>query len=106
MDRQVQIRNLVTLIIGELQAGTFRPEKYTDPKGSRKFTLLPVKSLQAGHIALDLATLPRILRAAGLTTTTVMSQEEFERQLWRNFDFTHLGFESFEDLFTEDIQWR
>jgi hypothetical protein len=26
--------------------------------------------------------------------------------VWQNFDFTHLGLASLEDLSTEDIQWR
>jgi hypothetical protein len=68
--------------------------------------LLPVKSLQASHIALDAKTLPVILRAAGLTRRRKLPQEEFERVVWQNFDFTHLGLASLEDLSTEDIQWR
>ncbi|CAO3682968.1 unnamed protein product [Umbelopsis ramanniana] len=106
VDKLDQIRGFVTQTIDDINAGIFRPPKYTDPKGSRKFTLLPVKSLQVGHIALDATTLPIILRAAGLTTRRRdLPQDEFERLVWQNFDFTHLGFASLEDLFTKDAQW-
>jgi hypothetical protein len=101
-----QVQEFVDSTIRSLEAGTFRPEKYTDPKGSRKFTLLPLISMQAGHIPLDMQTLPLILRRAGHTRRRHLSEEEFTRLVWQNFDFTHLGFQSFEDLFTQDIQWR
>ena len=101
-----QIQDFIDNTARELEAGTFRPEKYTDPKGSRKFTLLPMFSMQAGHIQLDLETLPPILRRAGLVTRRTLSEEEFLRAVWQNFDFTHIGFERVEDLFTQAIEWR
>ena len=100
-----QIQDFVDNTARELEADTFRPEKYTDPKGSRKFTLLPIFSMQAGHIQLDLETLPPILRRAGLVTRRTLSEEGFLRAVWQNFDFTHIGFERVEDLFTQDIEW-
>jgi hypothetical protein len=101
-----QIQDFVDNTARELEAGTFRAEKYTDSKGSRKFTLLPIFSMQAGHVQLDLETLPPILRRAGLITRRTLSEEEFLRVVWQNFDFTHIGFERVEDLFTQDIEWR
>jgi hypothetical protein len=101
-----QIQDFVDNTARELEAGTFRAEKYTDSKGSRKFTLLPIFSMQAGHVQLDLETLPPILRRAGLITRRTLSEEEFLRVVWQNFDFTHIGFETVEDLFTQDIEWR
>jgi hypothetical protein len=101
-----QIQDFVDNTARELEAGTFRAEKYTDSKGSRKFTLLPIFSMQAGHVQLDLETLPPILRRAGLITRRTLSEEEFLRVVWQNFDFTHIGFERVEDLFIQDIKWR
>jgi hypothetical protein len=101
-----QIQDFVDNTARELEAGTFRAEKYTDPKGSRKFTLLPIFSMQAGRVQLDLQTLPPILRRAGLITRRTLSEEEFLRVVWQNFDFTHIGFERVEDLFIQDIKWR
>jgi len=106
LSKRDQVQDFVDTTIRALEAGTFRPEKHTDPKGSRKFTLLPLISMQAGHIPLDMQTLPIILRAAGLTTRRHLSEQEFILVVWQNFDFTHLGFQNLEDLFTEDIQWR
>jgi hypothetical protein len=101
-----QIQDFVDNTARELEAGTFRAEKYTDSKGSRKFTLLPIFSMQAGHVQLDLETLPPILRRAGLITRRTLSEEEFLRVVWQNFDFTHIGLERVEDLFIQDIKWR
>jgi hypothetical protein len=104
--RETKFKTWSTTQWEQLKAGTFRPKKYTDPKGSRKFTLLHMFSMQAGHIQLDLETLPPILRRAGLVIRCTLSEEEFLRVIWQNFDFTHIGFERVEDLFTQDIEWR
>jgi hypothetical protein len=106
LEKREGIQDFVDSTVQAIEAGTFRPEKYTDPKGSRKFTLLPMFSMQAGHIPLDAETLPTILRRSGLTTHVTMSEEDFLRTVWQNFDFTHLGFESVEDLATQNVEWR
>jgi hypothetical protein len=62
--------------------------------------------MQAGHIQLDLETLAPILRRAGLVTRRTLSEEEFLRVIWQNFDFTHIVFERVEDLFIQGIEWR
>jgi hypothetical protein len=67
------IQDFVTGTRRELEEGTFRPEKYTDPKASRKFTLLALFSFQAGHIQLDAKTLPLILGRAGLISRQSLS---------------------------------
>ena len=106
LEKREGIQDFVDSTVQAIEAGTFRPEKYTDPKGSRKFTLLPLFSMQAGHIPLDAETLPTILRRSGLATRVTMSEEDFLRTVWQNFDFTHLGFESVEDLATQNVEWR
>jgi hypothetical protein len=49
-------------MIDDLEAGTFAPEKYTGPAGSRQFTFAPIFSWQLGHTQLDKYTFPPILR--------------------------------------------
>ncbi|GAB5585820.1 hypothetical protein Unana1_00720 [Umbelopsis nana] len=85
------VENFVNTTVRELESNTFRPEKYTDPKGSRKFSLLPIFSMQAGHIALNKETLHTILRRAGLGIPIHCSEEDFLRVVWQILTSPILG---------------
>ena len=89
----------------EINADTFRPLKYTDTKGSRKFTLLPVCSMQATHIQLDRATFPYILRRAGLYTGTAMSEETYRQVCGQHLNLQFLGIQSIEDFSQERLEF-
>ena len=101
-----QIEIFVTTTIDDINAGTFRPAKYTDPEGCRRFTLFPICSMQAAHIQLDRYTLPYLTRRAGLYTGGAMTEEQFRQICWQNFDFQVLGIESIQDLSQERMEFR
>ncbi|GAB5590927.1 hypothetical protein Unana1_05827 [Umbelopsis nana] len=62
-------------------------------------------SIQAGHIPLDAETLPQILKRAGLVPRRNLSEEDYVQAVWQNFDFSHIGFASLEQLSTEEVKW-
>ena len=95
LSRRPQIEIFVTTTIDDINAGTFRPAKYTDPKGCRRFTLFPVCSMQ-----------PYLTRRAGLYTGGAMTEEQFRQICWQNFDFQVLGIESIQDLSQERMEFR
>jgi hypothetical protein len=106
LSQRRQIELFVTTTIDDINAGTFRPAKYTDPRGCQRFTLLPVCSMQATHIQLDRYTFAYILRRAGLYTGGSISEEQFRQICWQNFDFQAFGIRSIEDLAQEHMEFR
>ena len=75
--KQEQISQLVATTVQEISNGSFRPAKHTDPKNCRRFTLLPLCSMQATHISLDKETFPNILRLAGLHTGGALDERRY-----------------------------
>ena len=85
-----------------IKSKTFQPEKYTDPRGTRRFNLMPIYSFQLRHIQLDAQTFPPILRKAGLwPSDTKPNEEKIGNCLWMYFDFTKIGIYSQQDLATD-----
>jgi hypothetical protein len=86
-DRYLLISSFVEETIGALKANTFKPEKYTDAKGSRRFSIAPVHSYQCCYVQLDKYTLPPILARAGITCPSQASDDVLLDILWKYFDF-------------------
>ncbi|CAO3663551.1 unnamed protein product [Umbelopsis ramanniana] len=99
------IDDFVQETIDAIEAGTFAPEKYTDPAGSRQFTFAPIYSWQFSHIQLDKYTLPPILRSAGIQIHSTPSDEQLLDTLWRYFNFAAIGFHRQEDLHTNRLKF-
>ncbi|KAI8393903.1 uncharacterized protein BYT42DRAFT_23285 [Radiomyces spectabilis] len=57
-----------------IQEECFKPLKYTDPKGCRRYSLLPVYSFQKRHIALDAQSFSKLLCSSGITKRTFHKQ--------------------------------
>jgi hypothetical protein len=51
------IKALISKVSTKIKSKTFRPKTYSDPKGCRRFTMLPVLSLQHRNIHIDYQTL-------------------------------------------------
>jgi hypothetical protein len=85
------IDNFVQQTVDAIEAGGFAAEKYTDPSGSRQFTLVPIYSMQLGHIHLDRYTMSPILRSAGIPCQANISANEFQSLLWRYINFAPIG---------------
>ena len=99
------IDNFAQETIDALEAGIFSPLKYTDPAGSRQFTLAPMYSWQLRHIQLDKYTMPPILRSAGIPMQHDISHDDFQGLLWRCFDFAPIGFDRREALTTDRLKF-
>jgi hypothetical protein len=95
------IDNFVQQTIDAIEAGSFAPEKYTDPSGSRQFTLVPIYSIQLRHIQLDRFTMLPILRSAGIPCQANITADEFQALLWRYINFVAIGFQTRAELSTE-----
>ena len=104
--KQEQIAQLVTTTVEEISNGSFRPAKYTDPKNCRRFTLLPLCSMQATHISLDKQTFPNILRLAGLYTGGPLDERRYREICFQHFNFQNLGIQSIEDFSRAGIEFR
>jgi hypothetical protein len=88
-----------------INGGTFQPEKYTDPKGTRLFTLLPVHSFQLRHVQFDIRSFPPLLRQAGISVPTTMTQDQFRHLLWCHFDFSNIGVNNEEELKSDKFEF-
>ena len=104
--KQEPIAQFVTTTIEEISTGSFRPAKYTDPKNCRRFTLMPLCSMQATHISLDKKTFPNILRRAGLSTGSGLDEQRYREICFQYFNFQNLGIHSMEDFSREGIEFR
>lgn len=96
--KQKQIVQLATTIKEKIRTGTFRPAKYTDPKNCRRFTLLPLCSMQATHISLDKKTFSYILRRAGLYTGEDLDERKYRQIVFQHFNLQILGINAVEDF--------
>ncbi|OZJ06847.1 hypothetical protein BZG36_00041 [Bifiguratus adelaidae] len=81
-----------------IKSNSFQPMKFTDPKGARRFTIVPVYSFQQRHIQFDSRTFFPVLRKAGLFRGHRIDEEALRDIFWRNFDFTKIGVEQRENL--------
>lgn len=76
-----------------------RPERYTDPRGARRFTLLPVYSMQMRYIPMTDQALKRILRLSGTLTGGITDMVQL---CWRLFRMNLLGFDTVRQLTGND----
>jgi hypothetical protein len=104
--KRLQIDKLAEETIQALKSNNFRPEKFTDPKGLRRFTVAPVHSFKCRHIQLDKYTLPPILARAGIECPYYASDDDFLDVLWKCFDFAKIGFATKESLRTDVLEFR
>jgi len=96
------ITNFVNQTKISISGRTFRPEKYTDPKGVRLFTLLPVYSFHPRYIQIDGIVLGKLLVDASLETQQNCADDDMtSRRFWQYFDMTRIGMQNFEDLNTD-----
>ena len=96
------ITNFVNQTKISISGRTFRPEKYTDPKGVRLFTLLPVYSFHPRYIQIDGTVLGKLLVDAGLETQQNCADDDMtSRRFWQYLDMTRIGMQTFEDLNTD-----
>ena len=54
------INALITKVIPKINAKTFKPKTFTDPRGCRRFTMVPIHSLRNRHICIDYQTLCKL----------------------------------------------
>ena len=92
--------------IDAIESNTFAPEKFTDPKGCRRFTLTPIHSFQLRNIPLNKQTLHSIATRAGLPYSWRISNEDFSRYLYQLFDFSTIGFHTLESLRTDQVEFE
>ena len=85
----------------EIANKSFRPEKFTDPRGARLFTMVPIYSFQLRYTDFNQQTFMPVLRKAGLFRGGKISHEQLRRVIWQNFNFQKIGFHSEESLKTE-----
>jgi hypothetical protein len=104
-EHREQIETFVRDTREAVKGGIFQPEKYTDPKGTRLFTLLPVYSFQLRHVEFDIRTFPPLLRQAGITVPPSMTQDQFRHLLWGHFDFSNIGIYKEEDLKSDKFEF-
>ncbi|KAG0169462.1 hypothetical protein DFQ30_003588 [Apophysomyces sp. BC1015] len=82
---------------------TFRPLKYTDPRGCRRFSILPIYSFQCRHVTVDRQALGKLLRDAGTSPQhSVLSPEEARRIYFDMFWMKKIGYSTIESLSTEN----
>ena len=104
-DHRQQIETFVGNTREAINGGTFQPEKYTDTKGTRLFTLLPVYSFQLRHVQLDMYSFPQLLRKAGIPIPPNITQDQFRHLLWSHFDFSNIGINNEEELKSDKFEF-
>lgn len=90
-EEKVAIDEFVARTRNEIVQQQFRPEQYTDPRGARLFTLLPVYSLQNRYIQLNLTALSKIIRTTRIRTR-VQPDETMNDLCWELFNMQHIRF--------------
>ena len=78
----------------EIITNTFRPSKYTDPRGARLFTVLPVYSLQVRHVPINEKVLKKLLKNQGVN----YKNKSYPRICFDTFNMKKVGFQDFEQL--------
>ncbi|GAA5798102.1 hypothetical protein HPULCUR_003502 [Helicostylum pulchrum] len=82
-----------------IATNTFRPEKYTDPRGARLFTMISLYSTKMRYIPINRVALAKLLRNHGITNIPTKSMTQL---CWEAFDMSKIGFESFDQLNSPD----
>jgi len=96
------ITNFVNETKISISGRNVRPEKYTNPKDARLFTLLPVYSFHPRYIQIDGIVLGKLLVDAGLEMQQNCADDDMtSRRFWQYFDMTRIGMQTFEDLNTD-----
>ncbi|KAL1931998.1 hypothetical protein VTP01DRAFT_9054 [Rhizomucor pusillus] len=82
-----------------------RHEKYTDPRGARRFTIFPVYSFQPRHVTLDNQSFTKTLVQAGIRTAKdgQLNQANVRQEYFNVFDMQKIGLPTVESLQTEKI---
>ncbi|KAL1934210.1 hypothetical protein VTP01DRAFT_6392 [Rhizomucor pusillus] len=77
-----------------LEAKTFKPEKQTDPREARRFTIFPVYSFQPRHVTLDNQSFTKILVQAGIRTAKdgQLNQANVRQEYFNAFNTQKIGF--------------
>jgi hypothetical protein len=101
MEHKEAIQNLVTETHTQIESHSFQPLKYTDPRGGRLFTMVPVYSFQLRHATFNQQTFVPILIRANLFRGSKISQDELRHIIWQNFDMTKIGMKTEASLKTE-----
>ena len=105
-DLMKNLANFISETSTAIDQKTFRPMKYTDPKGARRFTLLPVYSFQLRHISLDNQSFSHILHEAGLRSTgSIISNKVAREEYFRLFNMARIGYPTLESLQTEKCEF-
>ena len=99
-DHFTEFHGFVQRTTDQIRAKTFRPSKYTDPRGTRRFTMVPIYTFQLRHVQLDANSWTSLLRKAGLFRGAQLKQEQLSEILWRQFDFSKIGIHNEEQLKT------
>ncbi|KAG0191632.1 hypothetical protein DFQ28_011392 [Apophysomyces sp. BC1034] len=111
-----KLLDFVQPTVSAIKNKTFRPLKYTDcgsflipmvgydtdPRGHRRFTMLPINSFQCRHIMVDRQALGKLLCDSGtLIKPAVPSTEKARRLYFDMFDIKNIGYRTMESLATE-----
>jgi hypothetical protein len=61
LEQKTVIQELIVQTRKEIAKGEFRPAKYTDPRGMRLFTMVPICSMSMRYIQIDKQALLRLV---------------------------------------------
>ncbi|KAL1931005.1 hypothetical protein VTP01DRAFT_10142 [Rhizomucor pusillus] len=96
------LQNLVTTTQDELKRGCFNPLKYTDPKGARRFSILPLYSVQKRHVLLDNQAFAKIMYEIGFKSNgSPYKADDLHEAYFNLFDMSKTGNSTLESLDTD-----
>jgi hypothetical protein len=92
MEEKIALDIFVYRTREDIVTKTFRPEKYTDPRGVRLYTILPIYSAQMRFIPLNKQALQNILKAINLESLAIEQWKIFAGILliWKKLALTLL----------------
>ncbi|KAI8393393.1 uncharacterized protein BYT42DRAFT_619241 [Radiomyces spectabilis] len=96
-----QLHQFIHETITAIATNNFRPEKYTDPKGTRRFTFLPIYSYQMRHVQFDRQSFSGILTTCKLRNRAIPNETALKNAYFEIFDMKKLGFRTIESLATD-----
>ena len=91
---------LITSIQSRIEDGTFTPAKYTDRRGYRFFSILPVYSFAMKSIQIDAQAFWRLLKQSGIENIPkgVKDKSALSDFYYRLFNFSKMGFRTRKSL--------
>ncbi|KAF7723475.1 hypothetical protein EC973_001986 [Apophysomyces ossiformis] len=96
------VQEFVKSTTSAIENKTFCPLKYTDPRGCRRFTLLPVYSYLCRHITIDFQALEKLLSSANIAHEKAVPTASEASQIY--FDLSKMkdiGYQTLDSLETE-----